>query len=58
LARGVDVYTISHLHGHTDIKTTMIYAKMNPELLQSAVNKLEKDGKILVHFLPEKTKGQ
>ena len=57
-ARGVDIYTISYVLGHTDIKTTMVYAKMNPELLQSAVNKLEKDGRMLVDVLPEKGKGQ
>ncbi len=42
LAAGVDLYTISRLLGHTDIKTTMVYAKMNMTLLKSAVDKLEK----------------
>ncbi len=57
-ARGVDIYTISRLLGHTDIKTSMIYTKVSPMMLREAVEKLEIDGKILVRFCSDKTKGQ
>ena len=43
LALGVDLYTISRLLGHTDIKTSMIYAKANVVMLKSAVEKLDED---------------
>ena len=41
LSMGVDLYTISRLLGHTDIKTTMIYAKTNVETLRGVVEKLD-----------------
>jgi site-specific recombinase XerD len=37
---GVPLATVSHLLGHSDIKTTMIYAHLSPEHLKDAVNKL------------------
>ncbi len=37
---GVDVYTVSRLLGHSDIRTTLVYAKMKDEVLKDAVNKL------------------
>jgi len=40
VSHGVDIYTISRLLGHTDIKTTMIYAKVNIDSMKSAVDKL------------------
>lgn len=40
ISRGVDIYSVSRLLGHSDIPTTMIYAKSNVELLQTAVMKL------------------
>jgi integrase len=42
IAMGVDIYTVSRLLGHSDIRTTMIYAKSNTDLLKSAVTLLEK----------------
>jgi integrase len=42
IAMGVDIYTVSRLLGHSDIRTTMIYAKSNTDLLKTAVNLLEK----------------
>lgn len=40
LSNGVDLYTVSKLLGHKDIKTTQIYAKIiNPKLIE-AVNKI------------------
>lgn len=40
IANGVDLYTVSRLLGHADIHTTMIYAKINTDTLQTAVAKL------------------
>jgi integrase len=40
VARGVDIYTVSKLLGHSDIKTTMIYAKLGMDALQLAVDRL------------------
>ena len=40
LAIGVDLYSISRLLGHTDLKTSMIYAKTNIETLREVVEKL------------------
>lgn len=53
VALGVDLYTISRLLGHTDIKTTMIYAKTNIVSMQSAVDKLENRGNEMVTFPPK-----
>jgi site-specific recombinase XerD len=38
---GVDVLTVSKLLGHSDIKTTMIYAKTQFPVLQDAMGRLE-----------------
>ncbi len=38
---GVDVLTVSKLLGHADIKTTMIYAKVQRPVLESAIKTLE-----------------
>jgi len=38
---GVDVLTVSKLLGHADIKTTMIYAKVQRPVLESAIRSLE-----------------
>ena len=40
IASGVDIYTVSKLLGHSDLKTTMIYAKMGVGTMQIAVDKL------------------
>jgi len=40
IARGVDIYTVSKLLGHSDLKTTMVYAKVDLSSMQNAVNKL------------------
>ena len=37
---GVPLATVSTLLGHSDIKTTMIYAHLSPDHLKNAVNKL------------------
>ncbi|MGB2579553.1 integrase [Elusimicrobium simillimum] len=39
---GVDLYSVSKLLGHTSIKTTEIYAHLNPRTLQDAIKKLPK----------------
>lgn len=39
--KGVDLYTISKLLGHSSIKTTEIYAHLAPDYLKSAVDKLD-----------------
>ncbi len=38
--RQVDIVTISKLLGHSDVKTTMIYAKMQLSVMRSAIDKL------------------
>jgi integrase len=62
LALGVDIYTISRLLGHTDIKTTMIYAKTDVEMLRGVVEKLDestaKTCDAIATWTPEKEKGQ
>ena len=40
VSAGVDIYTVSRLLGHSDIRTSMIYAKVNVDLLQKAVRLL------------------
>jgi len=40
IANGIDLYTVSKLLGHSDIKTTMIYAKVEVKSRQNAVDKL------------------
>jgi site-specific recombinase XerD len=40
---GVDVYTVSRLLGHSDIRTTLIYAKMKVDVMKEAVNRLTPD---------------
>jgi len=39
--KGVDLYTVKELLGHSDIETTQIYAHLSKQHLQSAVAKLE-----------------
>jgi integrase/recombinase XerD len=41
ISNGVDIYTVSKLLGHSDLKTTMIYAKMGLGTMQSAVDTLK-----------------
>ena len=41
IAAGVDIYTVSKLLGHADLKTTMVYAKMGLGTMQAAVNTLQ-----------------
>ena len=40
LTNGVDIFTVSKLLGHRDLKTTMVYAKVVDAKLVEAVNKL------------------
>jgi integrase len=49
VAAGVDLFTISRLLGHTDIKTTMVYAKVDVSTLKSAVSKLEIGYQDIIH---------
>jgi integrase len=41
IAAGVDIYTVSRLLGHSDIRTTMIYAKSNVDVMKKAVMLLD-----------------
>lgn len=41
---GVDVITVSKILGHSDIKTTMIYAKTQFDVMQRAINKMNGKG--------------
>jgi integrase len=46
---GVDILTVSKLLGHSDIRTTMIYAKAGVGVLRDAVERLDDaGGKVLV----------
>lgn len=40
ISSGVDIFTVSKLLGHKDLKTTMVYAKIINDKLTEAVNKL------------------
>ena len=42
LTQGVDLYTVSKLLGHTDIKNTQIYAKIVDEKKRTAINMMPK----------------
>jgi integrase len=41
LAGGTDIYTVSKMLGHTDVKTTQIYAKVVDEKKQKATNAIK-----------------
>jgi integrase len=41
IAAGSDIYAVSRLLGHSDIRTSMIYAKANIDVLKRAVDQLE-----------------
>lgn len=41
VSAGIDIYTVSRLLGHSDIRTSMIYAKSRMETLREAVRKLD-----------------
>jgi len=41
ISQGVDIYTVSRLLGHADIRTTLVYAKVNVDTLERAVKLLD-----------------
>jgi site-specific recombinase XerD len=41
LEAGADIYTVSKLLGHTDIKTTLAYLKMSSKLSKAAVENIK-----------------
>lgn len=43
LTLGTDIYTVSKLLGHKDLKTTQIYAKIIDERKKEAANKIKLD---------------
>lgn len=43
LQKGVDIYSLSNMLGHSDLKTTQIYAKMSDEKIRQAVAILNKE---------------
>lgn len=43
LSGGTDIYTVSKMLGHTDVKTTQIYAKVVDEKKQKAANTIKLD---------------
>ncbi|MDR2953821.1 MAG: site-specific integrase [Prevotella sp.] len=42
ISAGVDIYTVSKLLGHTDVKTTMIYAKVEQTRIDNAMDNFNK----------------
>mgnify|MGYP006132383957 FL=1 len=43
LFNGTDIYTVSKMLGHKDLKTTQVYAKIVDEAKRTAVNKIQLD---------------
>jgi site-specific recombinase XerD len=43
LSQGTDIFTISKMLGHKDLKTTQIYAKVMDEKKQAAADKIKLD---------------
>lgn len=43
LHNGIDIYTVSKMLGHKDLKTTQIYAKIVDEAKRAAANKIQLD---------------
>lgn len=43
LSKGTDIYTVSKMLGHRDLKTTQIYAKIIDETKRKAANKIKLD---------------
>ena len=41
VSAGIDIYTVSRLLGHSDIRTSLIYAKARMDTLREAVRKLD-----------------
>jgi len=43
LFNGTDIYTVSKMLGHKDLKTTQVYAKIVDEAKRTAANKITLD---------------
>jgi site-specific recombinase XerD len=43
LSKGTDIYTVSKMLGHKNIKTTAIYTKVIDKLKQDAANRIKLD---------------
>lgn len=43
VSKGVDLYSVKEILGHTDIRTSMIYGKADTETLRRAVSKLDEE---------------
>ena len=56
--RGVDLYTVSKLLGHRDMRMTKRYAHLNVDSLRGAISVLNRSATILLHSENEEKAGE
>ena len=49
----MDIYTVSLLLGHSDIRTSMIYAKPDMDILRNAIKNVEDGYDLVTRKAPE-----
>jgi len=55
--RGIDLYTVSKLLGHSSLEVTERYAHLAPDYLKNAVNVLVYPAAVALEVVPAKTVG-